>query len=614
MDVLCVLAQHAGLVLSRHALADRVWGSVHGSDESLTRAISLLRKAFRQAGVADLYIETIPKRGYRLTQPVSWEEEAPVEPRPNGNDDQQAAAPATANGHDVAAGLTRPLLAVLAFDNLSEDPDMAYFSDGISEEIQQAMAQGADLRVIGRGSSFQFRGAQKAAANVGALLGATHVLDGSVRRSGSRIRLTAQLVECAQETTLWSQRFDRDLGDMLDLQDELAASVAAELKVAFAPSASSNRIDAAAHELYLRGRAQLDQGFGEAGMIGALPLYEQAVAIAPRFAVAWAQLAQARGYVLRAFPEQDHVNCTRSGVLEAASTALRLDPRCGIAWLALRNLEPWAAFAEREALIDKALKAAPQDPEVLMAAANFSGRVGRVTDALHYGRRARVLDPLLPIAGFYSAAMLEMSGHYVESTEVFDELLQRFPDVEYLWKTALFNAACNRDWSRCDQLSAALRQHRPHAADGGMQMDFVTAARTGDPGFIRHQLERARARVAATGWVDFRALSMLQALGATDAVFELIDLCSFSNLLDPLAQPPGGWTNESLFFSRLGSARLMQDPRFVDFCGKLGLCDYWLASEKWPDCADHEELPYDFRGAVRAWRDTRRTGPDANDA
>jgi TolB-like protein len=145
-------------------------------------------------------------------------------------------------------GTAEPLLAVLAFDNLSGDPNIAYFSDGVSEEILQTVARGAELKVIGRGSSFQFRGAEKSASRVAAALGATHVLDGSVRRSGSTVRISAQLIECHGQTTLWSDQFDRELSDIFALQDEVAARVAAALEVTFHHSRSQT-VDPAAYDL-----------------------------------------------------------------------------------------------------------------------------------------------------------------------------------------------------------------------------------------------------------------------------------------------------------------------------------------------------------------------------
>jgi len=168
-----------------------------------------------------------------------------------------ASAPSAREPARRTAKAPDPVLAVLPFDNLSGDADLTYFSDGVSEEIQQTVSRSTELKVIGRGSSFQFRGVDKAAAHVAAELNATHVLDGSVRRSGQKVRISAQLIECASSTTLWSDRFDRDLSDIFALQDEIAAAVAAALKTTFAPAAAVGAIDPAAYDLYLRARAGL---------------------------------------------------------------------------------------------------------------------------------------------------------------------------------------------------------------------------------------------------------------------------------------------------------------------------------------------------------------------
>jgi TolB-like protein/DNA-binding SARP family transcriptional activator len=136
----------------------------------------------------------------------------------------------------IAAGNapSEPVLAVLAFENLSGDPETGHFSNSLSEEILETIADGAWLKVIGRGSSFQFRGADRAASRVAAELKATHVLDGAVRRRGERIRIGAHLIDCASETTLWSSRFEGDLTDAFALQDDIAVAVASALKAALA--------------------------------------------------------------------------------------------------------------------------------------------------------------------------------------------------------------------------------------------------------------------------------------------------------------------------------------------------------------------------------------------
>ena len=230
-----------------------------------------------------------------------------------------------------AAGLspkaTQPVLAVLAFDNLSGDPDMVWFSDGVSEEIQQTVSRGAGLKVVGRTSSFQLRGADKDIRRVAGELGATHILDGSVRRSGGTVRIAAQLIECAGQTTLWSDRFDRDLSDVFALQDEIAAAVAAALQIAFTPPASPFAFDPSVHDLFLRAQTRLEYVDLDK-TVETLGMLEEVVALAPDFARAWALLAFGRAVTLRVDSQAAaRLGVTAAGAREAADVALRLDDR-----------------------------------------------------------------------------------------------------------------------------------------------------------------------------------------------------------------------------------------------------------------------------------------------
>ena len=235
MDVLTALVAVAPGVVSTMQLMDRVWSRVVVGDNVVHQAIATLRKALGDDARAPRYVQSIPKRGYRLL--------AHVEQSTAGNVVPIAPTPRTAAAHEehllngvdahIAVAVHTPaaryLLAVLAFDNLSGDPALDCFSDGVSEEIRDTVARCADVKVIGRASSFQFRGPDKAAAHVAAQVHATHVLDGSVRRSGARVRISIELVECASAVSLWSKRFDRDLSDIFALQDEIAGAVAQAL-------------------------------------------------------------------------------------------------------------------------------------------------------------------------------------------------------------------------------------------------------------------------------------------------------------------------------------------------------------------------------------------------
>jgi TolB-like protein len=349
----------------------------------------------------------------------------------------------------TAARQAEPRVAVLAFDNLSGDPDLVYFSDGVSEEIQQTVVRTTSLKVIGRGSSFQFRGADKAAAHVGGALNATHVLDGSVRRSGQKVRIGAQLIECATETTLWSDRFDRDLSDIFAVQDEIAAAVAAALEIAFAPPAAPRSVDPAAYDLYLRARTTGSHA-------AAIELFEQAITLEPNFAQAWALLAGVRAMRLRYEARDAPYEVARAEVVHAAETALRLDPAAGAAYQALSWLEPFGCYQAREALGARALAVAPNDPVVLNRAGFFSAEVGRIGEALEYARRAHELDPLSPSAANNYACSLEAQGQYDKACELWDMICARWPDSEGLVGNAIGGAGVEGDWARIDKIVSNL--------------------------------------------------------------------------------------------------------------------------------------------------------------
>ena len=224
MQVLVALAGRRGAVVSRGDLVQTCWDGKAVGDDAINRCIQALRRLAQARG--GFSIHTVKQVGYRL---------------------------------DAVAGgeASVPILAVLAFDNLSGDPDMVWFSDGLSVEIIQTVAQGADLRVIGHGSSFRFRGADKASRDVAAQLGATHVLDGAVRRAGSRLRVSANLADGSSGITLWSMTFEREITDVFAVQDEIAGAAAAALRSAFAPVQPRAAIDPAIYDLYLRARSPL---------------------------------------------------------------------------------------------------------------------------------------------------------------------------------------------------------------------------------------------------------------------------------------------------------------------------------------------------------------------
>jgi adenylate cyclase len=511
-----------------------------------------------------------------------------------------AAAPAAPGGPPLAvlsfAPPGEPVLAVLAFDNLSGDAEMDYFSDGVSDEIQQTVARGADLKVIGRGSSFRFRGAGKGAKNVAAALSATHVLDGSVRRRGDQVRISAQLIECVHETTLWSERFDRDLSDIFALQDEIAAAVATALKVAFAPSGSAEAVDPAAYDLYLKARrpSLLDA----ATRAEKIKLLQQATTLAPRFARAWVELASLLVHDLRFEAPKEPYTVLRGRITSAIETALRIDPNLGEAYQILGRLEPFAAFTQRAALDRKALDVAPKDQQVLFWAFTFAFQTGRHNEALGYAERSYQLDPMDPISVEVYAYMLDSVGRYAESLALSDWLAGQWPDSELTIYAALASASQNADWKRFDALVATARARGLYTPTVRGLAWFAKNRRHPDPAGLQGALGWARQEAARTGVVPFEMLTGLYGLGLADEVFDLVDRVSFGFMFDPEGRWPSGETT-AILFNPTHNTSMLRDPRFPRLCAKLGLCEFWVKSDLWPDCADTVADVYDFKAECR---------------
>ncbi len=510
----------------------------------------------------------------------------------------QAISEVTRPIESVTPTPAQPVLAVLAFENLSGDPEMVFFSDGVSEEIQQTVARGTQLKVIGRTSCFQFRGQNKSVRRVSAELNATHILDGSVRRSGSRVRITAQLIDCSNGISLWSSRFDRELTDIFALQDEIAAAVAAALKIAFAPTSPVGPIGPVAYDHYLQAmNIGVGRTDGSSTRIPRITLFEKVVAEAPKFAPAWAGLAMSRALQLRLAPQELPYSLMRSRVVEAAETALRLDPGSGLAYSALAWLEPKSSFTQREALELKALSESPNDPWILFNVGQFYAQVGRFEQGLRYLQQAHDLDPLHVTPAIWYAGLTGIAGRADQSDALFDVFLDRWPESPGLCVAALFVPTTRPDWPRWDHL--AERYKTLGAAESGE----ATVSAVLGMGVLRsptaairaYVLSQMQAEVVRTGTLPVAMLVFAHRLGLKEEVFELADKASFASVFDPQAVFESGGLLPVIHLSIPANKSMMPDPRFVTICHRLGLCDYWVTQDVWPDCTDFISQYYDFK-------------------
>jgi TolB-like protein len=482
-------------------------------------------------------------------------------------------------------------LAVLAFDNLSGDPEMAFFSDGVSAEIQQAVARSSELKVIARSSSFQFRGADKAPRKVAAGLNVTHVLDGSVRRGGAKVRVAAELVRCDDEASIWSERFDRDLTDMFELQDEIAGQVAAALKVALAPAKPAGAVDAEAYDLFLKVEAKWGQSADPADDLEIHWTLEHITETAPAFAPAWARLALSYVRQGRMFGSVPYAEA-KAAAQVAAETALRLDPKAGVARIALAGLLPRGRYAERERLLAQARDDSPNERSCFWSWGDFLDQVGRNRESLLAMRRAYELDPLWPLSVFRLSDALYRVGAYEDYQKLNADGRRRWPKHPAFYSPVAAAAAYAQDWKLYDEIMAAADAAGLEGPDLQQLAEFADAYRGRNPGYVEQLLAGLRLEVERQGWPTLSGLLSAVKLGHAEEAFALVAEATYPNF-EENSPNPGGFYTPAVIFGRLVSPEMLNDVRFVGLCAKLGLCDYWVETGHWPDCADF--VSYDFR-------------------
>jgi TolB-like protein len=328
----------------------------------------------------------------------------------------------------VEATPTQKSIVVLPFINMSNDPEQEFFSDGLSEELLNVLAQIRDLRVISRTSAFAFKGKDVDIPTIAAQLNVTHVLEGSVRKAGNDVRITAQLIEVATDSHLWSDAYNRKLENVFEIQEEISKAIAAELQVTLGTSAKAGKPtqNLEAWQLYLRGR-HLYQNRGKAQVVRAIELLKQAVALDPEFADAWANLAAANminGYN----QDEGYENFYRDGQ-QAARRAIAIDPDNGFAHAVL-GLVYMGEFAWDEAMreYDLAIRLNPNETNSLLWKGIALTALGYVDQAIAMFKQAERLDPVFTNVHNWLALAYGVNGD-TENLRHHTEKLQRLdPD------------------------------------------------------------------------------------------------------------------------------------------------------------------------------------------
>jgi len=382
-----MLLERPGEVVLREEIRGKLWpgSTVVEFDHSINAAVRRLRDALRESADKPRYIETLPRRGYRFIGEV------------------RAAA-----GSPKA--VIAPSIAVLPFMDLSGDKENEYFSDGLAEEIINNLTRTAGLKVIARTSAFAFKGKQEDIRKIAAALDVTNVLEGSVRRSGSRVRVVAQLIAAADGSHLWSERYDREMADIFAIQDEIAEAISSALQVRFSGAARPHTPQVPAYDAYLKAR-YCAAAFTRESLARSREFYERSIALDPGFVEARSGLAVA--IFTSAFPGLSPAQEAMPLARAAAQSALDLDPASqeahGVLGMIASAYELDWKEAERQFKL--AMAREPVPTYVRWYCAMHLLLVGRMREAAEQCIRGLKDDPLSFMGRFHYAAALLGAGN-----------------------------------------------------------------------------------------------------------------------------------------------------------------------------------------------------------
>jgi TolB-like protein/Tfp pilus assembly protein PilF len=408
IDTLLILVENAGTVIDKEAFIKQVWKDAFVEEGSLTRTISILRKALDRDPDGTECIATISKRGYRFAADVTAVRE-------------------------LAAPQRRLMLVVLPFENMSEDATQEYFNDGLTEEMitQLSRLNPERLGVIARTSAMRYKGAKKSIREIGKELSVSHVLEGSVRREAGRVRIAAQLIQVADESHLWAETYERNLGDILKLQSEVSQAVAREIRVKLRPGeerrlAAAGQVPPEAYEAYLRGR-HLWNKRTEESMRKSIVQYEEAIRRCPDYAMAYTGIADT--YVLLACRGMVPAKETFRKAKAAATKALEIDPDLGDTQgsLAHVRLHDWD-WQGLEQDFQRAIELNPAQAIVYHWYAEFLMSKGRAEEAIAMTQRAYQTDPLSPIIGSALGGILYLARRYDQAVAALQRAQEITPD------------------------------------------------------------------------------------------------------------------------------------------------------------------------------------------
>ncbi len=576
MQVLVHLAARPGEVVSKEELIREVWPNTFVSDDALLRCISELRKAFDDDPKHPRSIQTISKRGYRLIAqlgPAGSGTPEAEQHRRRGLSRRRALAGALALAALAAGGSLawlrfwsgsperRLMLAVLPFENLSGDPEQEYFSDGLTEEMitQLARLQPERLGVIARTSAMHYKGSDRKLDEIGRELGVHYVLEGSVRREGGRARITAQLIRVSDQSHLWAESYDRDVGALLAVQAEVARAVAGRIRLTLGVAkrtelARARPVNPEALAAYLMGNFRRHKLTPE-DLETAIKHFHRAIELDPGYARAWLGLSDSHRMLgswwgdvppRKAFPLAK----------QELHRALELDSTLGEAHGSLG----WIYFVydwdpvKAEAEFKRGIELSPNSRDTHSPYANFLRHCGRYLEARRQLDRCLEIDPLAPLELTEAALLYLETGDIARAGQLASRVMTIAPESRpAIWTQAIVFMNTGKLDKAIELLEPAAHARRPDRLSLGYL--GVVYARAG-----RHQdARRVLDRLLATPQVDQVSVSRIyRYLGDNEQAIRWLE----KGFEERSPQMVGLWRATA-------SHPLWPEPRFRDLVRKM---------------------------------------------
>jgi TolB-like protein/Flp pilus assembly protein TadD len=546
--LLCLVQRH-GHVVRKDELLDQVWGGTHVSEAVLTHCIAEVRRALEDDARRPRYVKTVSLAGYKFIAEV-----VVVGSRTRA-----------AERSPAAGGAPPSAIAVLSFANLSGDPENEYFCDGLSEDLINGLSKVRGLRVVARSSSFSFKGRDIDAREIGRLLNVGSIVEGSVRKAGDRLRISAQLVDANEGYHVWSEQYDRRLEDVFAVQDEISLAILSRVTGAVRgeaspPLAKRSTPNMDAYRLYLKGRGFWHRRFNGCLQM-AMACFQRAIEKDPTFALAYTGLADSYSTLgIWAFARPATVFPQAAAL---ARQALEIDPTLAEAHASqglIKTFHDWdwnAAGME----LSRAVDLNPGCALIRLWNGHFFSIVGRWDEAIAEVQQAQDLDPLSPIVVANVGWTFSLARQQDRAIEELRKVLAMDPGNGIAHFYLGYAYAENRRYAD------ALESFRTAIeATGGMPWaaEFIgwVHALMGDHGAARAILHESQARMK-TSYIPSSAIALIYlGLGDDAAVFDW--LAKSVDERDPLMP----WMKSVPCFDRLRS-----DPRFRALLRRIGLVE-----------------------------------------